>query len=233
MDSLAKSEEIFDQDTDLEIMSIIENLKSKKSNHDLNTMEQSNKVTPPKVWRSCWCSYWLWFLTAVVAAGIARFVFYEALKEPTNEDHLVEERSPKVFLVICIGGLCRYNLGTKNISLLLKLPLEIDVYDDVVVPVKVDDYLYLIIQHSITFKRDDRKLNSFRVNMISKSNLTYEEIDWSSYYKYRVFVAYKDSILAVGGCGYLCGRNSSFSSAADLYNTTTQTWTKLPDMIEK
>ena len=232
VDSLAKSEEIFDKDTDLEIMSIIENLKSKKSNHDLNTMEQSSKATSSKVWRNCGCSYWLWFLTAVVAAGIARFVFYEAMKEPTNEDHLVEERSPKAFLVICSEKLYRYNLETKKTSLLLTFPFSIAVNNDVVVPVKVDNYLYLINQNS-TFERDDRRLDSFRVNMMSKSNLTYEKIGWSRYYKYRSFVAYKDSILAVGGCGYLCGLNSKYLSAADLYNITTQTWTKLPDMIQK
>ena len=67
--------------------------------------------------------------------------------------------------------------------------------------------------------------------LIFKPDLTYEKIDWSSYYKYRAFVAYKDSIQAVGDYRY-GGENSSFLSVADLYNTATQTWTKLPDMIE-
>ena len=68
--------------------------------------------------------------------------------------------------------------------------------------------------------------------MISEPELTWEKIDWSSYYKYRAFLAYEDSILAVGGFGSRCGGNSNFSSAVDLYNTTTQTWTKLPNMIK-
>ena len=46
--------------------------------------------------------------------------------------------------------------------------------------------------------------------MISKPDLTYEKINWSSYYKYRAFVAYEDSILAVGGCGSRCGGSSTF-----------------------
>ena len=118
-----------------------------------------------------------------------------------------------------------------KISLLLTFPFDIG-DQDYVVPIKVSDHLSLIDQYLPSLgKILHSKPNSVRVNMIPKPDLTYEKIDWSSCYKYRAFVAYKDSILAVGGYRY-GGENSSFSSVADLYNTITQMWTKLPDMIE-
>ena len=67
-------------------------------------------------------------------------------EERSPEDHLVEERSPKAFLFICREKLNRYNLESKKISPLLTFPFDIDV-EHSVASVKVNDYLYLIIQH--------------------------------------------------------------------------------------
>ena len=88
------------------------------------------------------------------------------------EDDQVEERSPEAFLFICRRRLYRYNLGTKNISLLLRFPFNIGVEHSVAF-VKVNDYyLFLIDQHP-TFmpKIINSKPSSVRVNMISKPDL--------------------------------------------------------------
>ena len=66
-------------------------------------------------------------------------------EEISPEDHLVEEKSPKAFLVICSEKLYRYDLGTKKISLLLTFPFDIG-DQDYVVSIKVSDHLHLIDQ---------------------------------------------------------------------------------------
>jgi len=76
-----------------------------------------------------------------------------------------------------------------------------------------------------------------RINM-SDRNSTWDEVYWNNEFKNRKYISFKDSIFAIGSQSDYMNHDCQYnyipgSSAAYMYNTTTNIWTALPSMSEE
>ena len=93
--------------------------------------------------------------------------------------------------------------------------------------VKVNNMIYVI--SCISGK------SAIRINA-SDPTAVWVEMKWKDKYKNKKYIAFKDAILAIGSqsdyMNYDCQSTLPKSSAAYMYNTTTNIWTQLPAMSE-
>ena len=118
-------------------------------------------------------------------------------------------------------ALYKYVMGSKSFITLTHFPTARDERFPITDVVKVNERVYFISQNM--------SKNILRVNL-TDSSMVWEEIEWDNAYKLRNYIAFKDSILAVGALHTYS--NSPHALSVDLYNTTTQEWIQLPNLNE-
>ena len=94
---------------------------------------------------------------------------------------------------------------------------------------KLNDMVYMFQQENFD-NSGPLQLN------ISDASLARTRLHWKDYHINRNYIAFNDSILAIGARDFKYKFSDEYSTfgitAADLYNTTTGRWTKLHDMNE-
>jgi len=126
-----------------------------------------------------------------------------------------------VFVGVNTMSLMKLDFGKRSETKYFQFPKNFttEVCPDIV---NVKDMIYVISHHNFQ--------PALRLN-ISQLNWTWEEIEWKNEYKNRRYIAYKDSILAIGLKptedikATMLGSNKT-----DIFNATTGEWTRLPDM---
>ena len=120
--------------------------------------------------------------------------------------------------------LIEYDVHKNNISVLSNYPGTIANAEQVEQILQVGDTVYVIedwIEHFAVLK-----LN------LSNSSRTWEKLHWDKKYQHRNYIAFNNSILAVGNRDYNYDFTESNIATAnvDLYNTATGEWTALRSM---
>ena len=138
------------------------------------------------------------------------------------------------FLAVNSEGISKFDLTSDNgnITTLLHFPKPLHPLDNVPYIIPVNDVVYVI-------SSDVKVEIMLRVNL-SKTPLTWENLDWEIMHKNRKYIAFKDSILAIGRpyssyryMGFAGNYVRSGCPFTDLFNTTTGTWIQLQDMNER
>ena len=226
LSKLATKERIYSKKTNSKVEQLI---SSRKLNTQLPKCQKSKKFVRR------WAALLLVAITAIVLA-----IIYDIANRQLNM-----KNAAVVFLSIDPKSLTKYewypgeSKMNVNVTSLLRFPkaFEGNIFfvPDVV---KVHDLVFVIGFSSTK--------NNLKVNL-SESPLKWKEIEWKYKYKGRKYIAYKDSIF-VAGMNYdhmrpidtseiirnRYNKRSELQSHfhAYLFNTTTNEWTRLPNMKE-
>ena len=237
LDKLAKNKQIYDKMTNFQVESLIDSRKL-KSPSPICHMKRSSKILP-----TIKSNKQAIVLRLALFIAIAAIILVTTNKK-TNR-HLSTKNTAIVFLSVDTKSLIKYEWKHKskqiNASILMRFPKTFESNYTVPDFVKVHNLVF-VTSFSNTH-------NTLMVNL-SESSLKWKEIEWKNEYKCRKYIAYKDSIFAVGiYFDHMNGRSMSHSVIksmnqtvlnaylsilpyyqAYLYNTTTNKWTQLPNM---
>ena len=228
LDKLALNEQIYDKATDAKITFLIE--KRKLNSRVFFEERSSEKYTfLLKVFQKSVVSKF-----ALCFCYLTIFTMFVAIASKIMVDRQKADDSV-VFLAMNETGLIKHDIGNKTVTTLLHFPKSYVSNFHVPNFVKVNNIVYVISEIS--------NKSILRVNL-SQTNLFWETLNWNEQYKYRSYIAHKDSIFSVGAqYDYLSldwKHRENFQLAqsrtrlgcdhAYLYNVTTNVWTRLRSM---
>ena len=210
LDDLVQSHRVYDKTIDADAELIVQ-----KRNLKLPIRQQQKKSF---VWRRFWNrsvmkSWRLRLLFSALMIGLIAIGIKLQFLKPNY--------SGNAFLATDGFALYKHVMGSGSFITLLRFPTAPEERLPVSNVVKVNEWVYVISQNM--------SKNILRANL-TDSSMVWEEIEWDNAYKLRNYIAFKDSILAVGALHTYS--NSPHALSVDLYNTTTQEWIQLPNLNE-
>ena len=236
LNKLAQNERIYDRETDSQVSYLIShrNLKSllpvcrKKQSRKTSAATKKSKkrvIVQPALFIS------------IAVIILTLMIKRESLQPNANNPAIV-------FLAVEPKSLTKYEWqhnATKTnvkISTLFRFPKAFEG------KYSAPDFVKI---HDLVFLTNFANTKSMLKTNLSDSPFQWKEINWNNEYKYRKYIAYKDSILAVGSyIDYISHSNMSLDLfvryhktvgsiryfQAHLYNIITNRWTQLPSMNE-
>jgi len=223
LDELANSKLIYDKVTDGDIKKII---KKRELISELPLRIRRSNLKDKKQAKN-----WLLFIPAAMVIGLIASLIFLPATEKSFRNNNNKNASSLSFLVLDKLNLFKYEVESRTVTFLgsyTEQGILAEAYNPINKIVKVNNQVYIFTNFF---------LDPIGLITLGTSKLTRKNVTWNKRFFNRKYISSGNYLFFIGSLHFRAIINSIEgdlrpTAAADMYNTVTQRWTKLPDMNE-